>query len=168
MWPSRPLTLIVQVQKIYKTTYGMGPVPGYSHERPLSCSTPGVPPIHSWFISLGTSKWYKYWVFLSDPSGPLKVIISKEDIHKSSKVCISFMLTSMLLSHHVTLSPTPFSSLWSTQPSLDTAVCSPNYHSMDSSSPFRMFSLSFLQCTISKVTHFRLVRGPFMLAHPES
>ena len=75
------LTLIAQTQKIYKTTYGMGPVPGYSHKRPFSCNAPGVPPIRSHIIQLSTSEWYKYWVFLSvyyfNPSGPLEVIIFK-------------------------------------------------------------------------------------------
>ena len=42
--------------KIYKTTYRMGPVLRYFHERPLSCNAPGVPPICSRTIQLSTSE----------------------------------------------------------------------------------------------------------------
>ena len=38
--------------RIYKTTYGMGPVPRYHCERPLSCGGPGVPPIRLILLNL--------------------------------------------------------------------------------------------------------------------
>ena len=142
--------------RIYKTSYRMGPVQRYHCERPLSCDGPGVNPICLILLNLAHPNDTSTECFSANTTSVHQDLWNlsflKEDIHKSSNVNIPFTLISMLPSHHSLLSPIPFSSCRSTWPSLDTTVHSSNYHSMGFLPQFRMFSLSFLQWTISKVT----------------
>ena len=83
-------------------SYKPEPVLGYHHERPLSCGSPGVPPVCLQTTQLGASAWYKHWVFLSSyylsPSGPLWLIIFKRRHKKTSlNIHISFTLISCCL-----------------------------------------------------------------------